>query len=307
MDGKAATRGRPSLTCRGSQVSNRRESHVGKTIVPSMPRGSGGTAAGASWEVSLNSGHRPRGSIEAAPLLSFCSPYYPLVQNESQAPLPSPDALGPFPFVAGRPAPSFLLLPDIKLLQLHQEIDQECIARTSGSLCTTTQRKGCRGERKRCLVYGLYRLLPGKSRTQTSYNQPMWDERGKRDVKVREIMSGIYYSFTGVPPCGASWRATRDPRTDRHPTWRRWIGCTAMSVSSRSGTRRAGGRFRPGPRGGGATYPGALSQAVKAKLIRDLGGVHGVLVRLWLATHSLGCGWRQHVQADPACWQRPAE
>lgn len=177
---------------------------------PFMPCRSGCTATRASWESSLNTGHHQQGgSIETAP----CSPFAHHTINSYKMSPGRPFLLPRY----GALSPSLPLLPEIKPLQFH-EIDQESIARTSGSLRTTTQRKRCLGERKRCLVYGLYRLLPGKSRTQTSYNQPMWDEREKRDVRVREIMSGIYYSFTGVPPCGASWRATRDPRTDRHPT-----------------------------------------------------------------------------------------
>jgi hypothetical protein len=50
--------------------------------------------------------------------------------------------------------------------------------------------------------------------------------------------------------------------------WRKWTGCTRDRISS--ALRSADFAL---------TYPGTLSEAVEAKLVGDLGGVHGVLER----------------------------
>jgi hypothetical protein len=78
--------------------------------------------------------------------------------------------------------------------------------------------------------------------------------------------SGRSGSLSCGQPCGASCSTIRDPHTDRHQMWRKWTGCTRDSISSV--LRSAGIAL---------TYPGTLSEAVEAKLVGDLGGVHGVL------------------------------
>lgn len=91
------------------------------------------------------------------------------------------------------------------------------------------------------------------------------EEACKIQSYLKDGQNGV---STDDQPCGESLRATPNPRRDHLQMWRKLIECTRyhmLKSCSISSSRR--------------TYPCALSQAVEAKLVCDLGGVHGILYR----------------------------